>query len=144
MWYIPVEHMPSSLASDHKIIADFLLDPVDPNGKTAADLLRKKRKAPVRKRKERAPVLNSEGEEIPEPIKKRQKKRQVEETQYKSAQFIEDSDDDEEADRAFFAREAEVGCGFSTLLPIRRPELTSSPSRLHSSALRLTRASSCP
>lgn len=106
--------MPSTLDGDHKIIADFLLDPVDPNGKTAADLLRKKRKAPVRKRKERAPRLNSDGEEIEgemdAPAKKRQRKRKEEAEAYKSAQFIEDSDDDEAADAAFFAREAEVSC----------------------------------
>lgn len=37
---------------------------------------------------------------------KKEARRQAEELQYKSAAFIDDSDDDEEADRAFFAKEA--------------------------------------
>lgn len=55
-WEIPVALLPSVLSGDIKIITSFLLDPVDPNGKTAADLLRKKRKKVVRrKRRELTP-----------------------------------------------------------------------------------------
>lgn len=120
VWSIPTKLLPATLDGDYKIIADFLLDPVDPNGKTAADLLRKKRKAPVRKRRERPTRINSDGEEVEDedaaPIRKRQKKKKEELEAYKSAQFIEDSDDDAEADRAFFAREAEAGSSFIQLL----------------------------
>lgn len=107
-WAIPDRLPPSQLDSDLKLIEDFLVDPVTPQGKTAADLLRKKRKAPVRKRRERLPDLDEDGNEIPEPVRKRAAKKKEEARVYQSAQFIEDSDDDEAADAAFFAREAEV------------------------------------
>lgn len=71
-------------------------------------MLRKKRKAPVGKRKPREPDVDEDGNEIPKP--QRQKKRKEEIEAYKSAQFIEDSDDDAEADALFFAAEAAVGC----------------------------------
>ncbi|GAA5828412.1 hypothetical protein JCM11251_006233 [Rhodosporidiobolus azoricus] len=52
VWSIPATIIPSQLDSTLKIINDFLLDPVDPqNGKTASELLRKKRKAPVRRKR---------------------------------------------------------------------------------------------
>lgn len=109
VWSIPSTILPSTLDGDIKIIDDFLLDPVDPQGKTAADLLRKKRKAPVRrKRRELSPEMDDEGNVIVPEKKKRQKKREEEIIAYKSAQFIEDSDDDAEADALFFAAEAAV------------------------------------
>ncbi|GAA6007730.1 hypothetical protein JCM11491_003944 [Sporobolomyces phaffii] len=111
VWSIPATLLPSKLDSDLKIIDDFLLDPIDrENGKSAADLLRKQRKKPVRKKRKIASEdemeLGDDGEPLPAKKKKRQKKREEEEAAYKSAQFIEDSDDDDEADARFFAAEA--------------------------------------
>ncbi|TKA58341.1 hypothetical protein B0A53_00079 [Rhodotorula sp. CCFEE 5036] len=121
VWSVPASLTPSKLDGDIKIINDFLLDPVDPqNGKSASELLRKQRKKPVRRKKRIASDAESEGElefdEDGEPIvktktkekKKRQKKREEEEAAYKSAQFIHDSDEEEDAERdaAFFANEA--------------------------------------
>ncbi|GAA5975641.1 hypothetical protein JCM10908_005228 [Rhodotorula pacifica] len=121
VWSVPASLTPSKLDGDIKIINDFLLDPVDPqNGKSASELLRKQRKKPVRRKKRIASDAESEAElefdEDGEPIvkaktkekKKRQKKRAEEEAAYKSAQFIHDSDDEEDAERdaAFFAAEA--------------------------------------
>ena len=93
------------------MIENFLLDPVDPNGKTAADLLRKKRKAPVRKRKDKDLVDGLSGSEDEAPKKARQKNRKEELEAYKSAQFIESSDDEDNEDRdaKFFAAERAVG-----------------------------------
>ncbi|GAA6062112.1 hypothetical protein JCM10212_000866 [Sporobolomyces blumeae] len=117
VWSIPAPLPPSKLDSDLKIIDDFLLDPVDPqNGKSAADLLRKQRKKPVRRR--RKLVSDDEGElgedgedgerRVPKEKKKREKKRKEEEAAYKSAQFIADSDEEDDPDRdaLFFAAEA--------------------------------------
>ncbi|KAI5476063.1 hypothetical protein MNV49_000435 [Pseudohyphozyma bogoriensis] len=105
VWTIPATILPSKLDGDIRIINNFLLDPVDPNGKTAADLLRKKRKAPVRRRKPR--IDDEEGEDGETPAKKRQAKKKKEAENFKSAQFIDDSDDEdnEERDRLFFAAE---------------------------------------
>lgn len=115
VWSIPTSLLPATLDSDIKLIDNFLLDPVDPNGKTAADLLRKKRKAPVRKRKEKDLVDGLSGDESDVPKKVRQKKRKEELAAYKSAQFIEDSDDEdnEERDAKFFAAERAVSLPFS-------------------------------
>ncbi|GAA5968611.1 hypothetical protein JCM21900_002207 [Sporobolomyces salmonicolor] len=112
VWSIPAPLPPSKLDSDLKIIDDFLLDPVDPqNGKSASDLLRKKRKKPVRRRRVAGDDELAEGLEEDEdeaPKKQRQQKRKEEEIAYKSAQFIDDSDDEDNADRdaLFFAAEA--------------------------------------
>ncbi|BGP38765.1 Topoisomerase 1-associated factor 1 [Rhodotorula kratochvilovae] len=115
VWLIPAALVPSKLDSDLKIIDDFLLDPVDPqNGKSASELLRKQRKKPVRRKRKIASEdemeIGEDGEMVvvPKEKKKRQKKRKEEELAYKSAQFITDTDDegDQDADAAFFAREA--------------------------------------
>ncbi|BGP30852.1 Topoisomerase 1-associated factor 1 [Rhodotorula toruloides] len=113
VWSIPASILPSKLDSDLKIIEDFILDPVDPqNGKSAAELLRKQRKKPVRRKRKIASEdemeLGSDGEPVVKVKRKRQKKRQEEEQAYKSAQFINDSDDEDDPDRdaAFFAAEA--------------------------------------
>ncbi|GAA6027789.1 hypothetical protein JCM8097_001720 [Rhodosporidiobolus ruineniae] len=150
VWSIPATILPSKLDSDLKIVNDFLLDPVDPqNGKSAADLLRKKRKKPVRrkraplsdeehaglpddtdedanvgdgggkkragaKRKKRSRAVDDDEEDDDVRVEKREKakkarakKRKEEEMAYKSAQFIADSDDedDPERDALFFAAE---------------------------------------
>lgn len=65
--------------------------------------VKKARKKAVRKPRQ----PRGEGEGGGEGGRKRQK-RQKEEQQYRSAQFIDDSDMDEEADAAFFAREQEL------------------------------------
>ncbi|GAA5909890.1 hypothetical protein JCM6882_002043 [Rhodosporidiobolus microsporus] len=155
VWSIPTTLVPSQLDSTLKVINDFLLDPVDPqNGKTASELLRKKRKKPVRRK--RAAIASGDEMELDENFsegdagdgdagggdgegggagkkrrggggggkgkgkkasggsgesgaaKKRAKKRKEEEIAYKSAQFIADSDDEDDAERdaLFFAAEA--------------------------------------
>ncbi|GAA5969681.1 hypothetical protein JCM11641_008004 [Rhodosporidiobolus odoratus] len=124
VWSIPATIVPSRLDSDLKIINDFLLDPVDPqNGKSASELLRKKRKKPVRRKRKLASddelELGEDGEDGEEgdeagegkkakAKKQRAKKRKEEEMAYKSAQFIADSDDEDDAERdaIFFAAEA--------------------------------------
>lgn len=76
-WEIPATILPATLAGDLGIIEGFLLEPLDrETGKTAADLLQKKRKKPVRVKRATSP-------KIP-----REKKKKEEQTSFKSAQFV--------------------------------------------------------
>lgn len=62
-WKIPASILPAALTSFIKIITDFILDPLDPsNGKSAKDLLQKKRK-PRGKRVIAQYVGESDGED---------------------------------------------------------------------------------
>ena len=95
VWHIPASLVPSKLDGDLKIVDDFLLDPVDPqNGKSAAELLRKQRKKPVRRKRKIASEdemeIGEDGEVVvtAKEKKKRQAKRKEEEQAYKSAQFV--------------------------------------------------------
>ena len=149
-WQIPVTAMPKQLEGDLNIIEGFLIDPVDPNnGKSAADLLRRKRKPAARRRRARLgtdeldelgdasgneEVVDENGE-VTVARRSRKKatrkrkpagagegasvgasgergraraRKEKEAEAYRSAQFIEDSDFDDEADAAFFKREAEL------------------------------------
>ncbi|KAK4051924.1 Topoisomerase 1-associated factor 1 [Microbotryomycetes sp. JL201] len=121
-WVVPVTLMPATLDGDVKMINDFLIDPVNPQGKTAADLLRKKRKTPVRRA--RKPLVDEDGNEIVKPAKKtrQNKEKETEQTSYKSAQFIEDSDDDAEADERFFAMEAALRAKMAAGAIANQPE----------------------
>lgn len=156
VWLIPITQYPAQLDADVQMINDFLADPIDPsNGKTAADLLRKKRKAPVRRKRRRlatddedgdadaagsgdgdagagggkrkkggqrkrknvlSDTEDEDGEEREKTARKRTKKAQKEQVIYKSAQFINDSDDESDAERdaAFFAAEAALRNALST------------------------------
>ena len=73
-------------------------EPMDLNGITPAESLRRKRRKRPAKRRRRDSV---DVERAP-----RRRKQADEVQQKKSAQFIDDSEDDPEADAAFFAREA--------------------------------------
>ncbi|ORX39175.1 timeless protein-domain-containing protein [Kockovaella imperatae] len=90
-WFIPSTIPPSNLATSFGALRQYLADPPS-LADDHKDLLQK-----VRKR--RAPAHGDD--EQPH----RHRKRAAEVQNYKSAAFIEDSDDDEEADRAFFERE---------------------------------------
>lgn len=91
-WSVPATILPSTLDGDIRIIANFLLDPVDPNGKSASELLRKKRKAPKKRRRAVLADDDLDGldglDEDEVPKKARQKKRKEEVEAYKSAQFV--------------------------------------------------------
>ncbi|TFY67030.1 hypothetical protein EVJ58_g1892 [Rhodofomes roseus] len=102
-WYIPAAVLPSDLQSCLNVISQFLETPIDLDGKNASQLLNKKRR---RRRRRRSPtpdpdVSASEGEEP----KKRKEKKKKEKQQYKSAQFIEDSDAEMEDMEAFLEKE---------------------------------------
>lgn len=104
-WVIPAEQPVEDLELNVQLLDKFVADPLAPNGKSLSDLLRRRKQA--QKRKQR-PALELEDEEQPRARKKRAKKVE-ERNQYKSEQFIVDSDEDDEATVAlFFQRETEL------------------------------------
>ncbi|KAG1818982.1 timeless protein-domain-containing protein [Suillus subaureus] len=102
-WTVPAAILPSDLQSSLNVIDQFLQHPIDLDGKKASQLLSKK---PRRQRRRRS-LSNSDVELVDddEPKRKRREKKKKEETQYKSAQFIEDSDAEYGDMEAFLERE---------------------------------------
>ncbi|KAJ3795140.1 timeless protein-domain-containing protein [Lentinula aff. detonsa] len=90
-WYVPAAILPTELHSMITVITQFLETPFDLEGKKAAQLMSKKSR---RRRRVKAPESDAdEDEDEQEPRKRKRKEKQTkEEVQYKSAQFIEDSD----------------------------------------------------
>ncbi|KAI5121938.1 hypothetical protein M0805_000267 [Coniferiporia weirii] len=102
-WYVPAAILPSDLQSSLAVINQFLETPLDLGDKKATQMLTKK----TRRRHRRRAVSDNEdsaNSDDEEPRKKRTKKHK-EQQQYKSAQFIEDSDAEYGDDEAFWARE---------------------------------------
>lgn len=83
-----------------RILEGYLRNPLTLDGEQAKDLLRRKRKKAVR----RASIAADGNEDAARPRKRRRKQAEIQ--QFKSAQFIEDSDDDPVLDAEFYAREA--------------------------------------
>ncbi|KAJ9108278.1 hypothetical protein QFC19_002526 [Naganishia cerealis] len=109
-WTMPKAVLPDDIDATVRVMRDFLTNPIDLEGKTAAELLRKKRKKAINRKKRTAlEMVNSEDEGVmvERPIKRR-KKRAAELQHYKSAAYIEDSDDAAEADEGFYRRELEL------------------------------------
>lgn len=99
-WFLPPSILPSNLTTSIGALNQYLDSPPSLDEETKT-LLR-----PARKRRIRAPSSDSDaGSEAEDRPLKIRKKKAVETQIYKSAAFIEDSDDDEEADRLFFERE---------------------------------------
>ncbi|KAG8990291.1 Topoisomerase 1-associated factor 1 [Tulasnella sp. JGI-2019a] len=122
-WYVPAAILPDELQTSLDVIEQFLKNPLDLNGKKAADMLSKKRK-PGRTRRSKRKANDdsglsdgggggdgddddlSEGERRHKKIKRAKKK--AEEKQFLSAEFIEDSDADLGNDEEFYAKEQEL------------------------------------
>lgn len=100
-WFVPSTELPASITASIGALNQFLFSPpsLDEDPK---NFLR-----PVRKRTRRARSASGSGSELDQPKKIRTKKA-IETQVYKSAAFIVDSDDDDEADVVFFAREREL------------------------------------
>ncbi|KDQ56583.1 hypothetical protein JAAARDRAFT_79123 [Jaapia argillacea MUCL 33604] len=106
-WFVPSTLLPSDLQSSLNVIDQFLKNPMDLGGKKASDMLSKKAR---RRRRRRSPSPNSDDESdiLDDKPKKKREKKKKEEKQYKSAQFIEDSDVDDETLHAFFEKEQQL------------------------------------
>ncbi|KAF5373433.1 hypothetical protein D9615_009496 [Tricholomella constricta] len=105
-WYVPAAVIPSDLRSTLVVIDQFLETPIDLEGKKASELLGKKRR---RRRRRRSPSPDSANDAVlddDEPKRKiRKEKKKKEKEQYKSAQFIEDSDEEYGDIEAFLEKE---------------------------------------
>ncbi|THH29094.1 hypothetical protein EUX98_g5095 [Antrodiella citrinella] len=106
-WYIPAAIVPTSLQRSLNVIDQFLETPIDLDGNKPTSLLQKKRRRRTRRRSpshsgDEREASNSDSDA---PRRRKKEKKQKEQKKYKSAQFIEDSDTDEESMQAFFERE---------------------------------------
>ncbi|KAJ7582904.1 timeless protein-domain-containing protein [Mycena floridula] len=114
-WYLPAAILPADLRSTRSVIGQFLEEPFELDGKKASQLLSKKTR-----RRRRVRARDSDDEDAPnedeEPKKKKEKKKKEQE-QYKSAQFIEDSDEEYGDIEKFLEREKERRAKGATALP---------------------------
>lgn len=102
-WYIPAAILPGDLQRSLNIINQFLEKPLDLEGKKASQLISKKRR---RRRRRRSPSPDANGESSEDEVpKKKKEKKKKEKQQYKSAQFIEDSDAELADMEAFLEKE---------------------------------------
>lgn len=91
-WYIPAAILPPELQGILNVINEFLETPFDLGGKKATSFLSKKR---LRHRRAPSPESQEDAEvEDDERGKRRKEKKKREKEHYKSAQFIEDSDEE--------------------------------------------------
>ncbi|KAI0672215.1 timeless-domain-containing protein [Trametes maxima] len=104
-WYIPSVVLPAAMQGTLNVINQFLETPLDLEGKSPSELIKRKPRRRVRRRREPTPDSDAEaGEDEPRRKKKKERKKK-EVQQYKSAQFIEDSDVEYGDMEAFLARE---------------------------------------
>ena len=103
-WYVPSGIAISELQRIHNVIKQFLEVPIDLDGKKASQLLGKKR----RRRRRRSPSPDFDDDAVlsgDEPGRKKKEKKKKEKEKYKSAQFIEDSDEEYGGMDAFLENE---------------------------------------
>lgn len=102
-WYVPSGVAIAELQRIHNVIKQFLEVPIDLDGKKASQLLSKKR----RRRRRRSPSVSDDDAVLSgdEPQRKKKEKKKKEKEQYKSAQFIEDSDEEYGDMDAFLEKE---------------------------------------
>ncbi|KAF9516043.1 hypothetical protein BS47DRAFT_1443938 [Hydnum rufescens UP504] len=106
-WYVPAAITPDILQEHLDVIARYLAEPVDLDGKKPSEMLQKKRARRTRRRTRAASPSSSSDSSDDEAVpKKRKAKRRKEEVEYKSAEFIDDAllGDDEE----FYRKEEEI------------------------------------
>lgn len=103
-WYVPRAIAIIELQRTLNVINQFLATPFDLDGKKVSDFLNKKR----RRRRRRSPSPDSDADlsSGDEPRRKKRKEKKIKEKeQYKSAQFIQDSDEEYGDMDAFLEKE---------------------------------------
>lgn len=109
-WYIPATVLVSDLQQSLNVIEQFQKSPLDLGGKRPSELLRKKTRRRTRRRApSESDAEGSDGDEDEPRVKKRKERKKKETQVYKSAQFVQDSD--EEFDKnidAFFEKERQL------------------------------------
>ena len=93
----------SDLKSTLNVITQFLETPFDLNGKKPSELLGKKRRR--RRRRLPSPISDADPSDEEPKRKKKTEKKKKEKEEYKSAQFIEDSDEEYGDMEAFLEKE---------------------------------------
>lgn len=88
-WYVPAAILPAELQNIITVITQFLETPFNLEGKKASQLISKKTR---RRRRVKAPESDADEGDEDETRQRKKEKKKKEEVQYKSAQFIEDSD----------------------------------------------------
>ncbi|KAF7338588.1 Topoisomerase 1-associated factor 1 [Mycena venus] len=111
-WFVSADIPPADLKRTLKVIDQFLATPIDLDGKKASDLLTK-----TRRTRRRSPSPDSDADEsdagdnsdsdAPKKRKKRKEKEPPKKPEFKSAQFIEDSDEEYGDIDAFLEKEKE-------------------------------------
>lgn len=104
-WFVPAALLPEELQRYLNVITQFLLNPIDLKGESAASQLKRKPRKRRRRRRSPTPESAAEDGEEGEPRRKRKAKKKKEAKEYRSAQFVEDSDIDDDALQAFFEKE---------------------------------------
>jgi replication fork protection complex subunit Tof1/Swi1 len=107
-WYVPAASLPAELQRSLNVINQFLETPLDLGGKKAKELLSKKTRRRRRTRRSPSPSdSDADSDDEAAPKKKREKKQKEKET-YKSAQFIEDSEEEYGDMDAFLEKERQL------------------------------------
>ncbi|KAF7973783.1 hypothetical protein HWV62_41286 [Athelia sp. TMB] len=108
-WYVPAAILPADLTRSLNVINQFLDTPFDLEGKKAKELLSKKTR---RRRRARRSPSQSDSDADPDALepreRKKKEKKKKEKEIYKSAQFIEDSDEEYGNMDAFFEKERQL------------------------------------
>jgi len=103
-WYVPRSEYPHALETCLKTVTNYLLDPIDVDGKRPRQLLSKKRK-----RRSPSPSSGGSGDDSDSSRaaerKKRKERKKKEVEVYKSAAIIDDSDAEVGDEAAFLAKE---------------------------------------
>ncbi|WVQ81137.1 hypothetical protein IAT38_003259 [Cryptococcus sp. DSM 104549] len=116
-WFLPSSITPSDITTSLGALKQFLLEP--PSLEDDPKTLIQKRRAPRRRRSPSFSGIDSDTGEPRVRVKEAKKKKAVETQVYKSAAFIEDSDDeDEETTRRFYEREAELRAEMSEMASV--------------------------
>ena len=105
-WYVPAAILVADLKSMLVVIDQFIANPINLDGKKASQLLSKQTRR-LRHRRKPSPISSEDeaGLSDNEPRRKKKEKKNNEQKQYKSAQFIEDSDTEYGDIEAFLEKE---------------------------------------
>ncbi|KIY53837.1 timeless-domain-containing protein, partial [Fistulina hepatica ATCC 64428] len=101
-WYVPKTVLPSDQQRILNVVKQHLDNPMDLQGSKAEQLLRKKRRT---RRRAATPDTDAEDSDAQLTRRKKRERKKKEKEQYKSAQFIGDSDEEYGDIEAFFEKE---------------------------------------
>jgi replication fork protection complex subunit Tof1/Swi1 len=118
-WVVPATVIPEELQRSLNVIDGFLANPIDLDGRPAADELNKKAKP----RKRIRPAIDGDDDEAERKLAKCRERKQREEKQYKSAELIEDSDFDPAEDTEFYKKEKALRERAATAAHLGKPSI---------------------